>query len=108
MAAIVSAMGLFRTSESQMPLNHINKERNWVFGHVAPFAGRLAFERIQCTDGVRYVRILANDAVQRLEECNPDENGLCRLDDFVKSQEFARVEGQKKWAECFDSREGLI
>jgi hypothetical protein len=101
MAAIVSAMGLFEASASDMPLDHINKERAWKFGHIAPFAGRIVFERLACIDGIKRVRAFANDALLSMPMCKADVDGMCTLDDFVTSQHFARVGGQKKWKECF-------
>lgn len=103
MAAIVSAMGLFPTSLHDMPLHRVNTERLWKFGHIAPFSGRIAFERLVCEDGIKRVRVLANDALLNLEICGSDEHGMCTLDDFVASQRFARFDGQKKWEQCFAS-----
>lgn len=102
MAAIVSAMGLFAASEEDVPLHRLNTERPWRFGHIAPFAGRITIERLACADGVKRVRILANDALLNLEMCSDSEgDGMCTLDRFVASQRFARLEGQEKWKECF-------
>lgn len=88
MAAIVSAMGLFRgKDEADLPTDHIPRHRSWRFGNIAPFAGRLVIERLRCqrgetapnsfrasgawkrsadrpeSDATSYVRILANDAL---------------------------------------------
>lgn len=102
MAAIVSAMGLFAATEEDMPLQRLSPNRPWQFGKIAPFAGRIAFERLSCADGVKRVRALANDALLNLTMCKGlDEDGMCTLDDFVESQRFARFEGQEKWKECF-------
>lgn len=86
-----------------MPLDHVNEARQWKFGHIAPFAGRIAVERLICPDrGVdKYIRILANEALVKHLPCQSDNDGLCKLDDFVQSQKFARVDGQDKWKECF-------
>ncbi|KAK9897627.1 phytase [Cystobasidium minutum MCA 4210] len=103
MAAIVSAMGIFEANEEDLPLDHISPDREWKFGHIAPFAGRIAVERLKCghDENKRYIRIVANDALITKLPCQSDENRLCRLDDFVRSQKFARVDGQDKWKECF-------
>lgn len=103
MAAIVSAMGIFTSEVEDMPLSHVNEERQWKFGHIAPFAGRIAVERLICPDRGpdKYVRIIANEALVKGLSCQSDNDGMCKLDAFVKSQKFARVDGQDKWRECF-------
>ncbi|KAJ4416945.1 hypothetical protein N0V85_002062 [Neurospora sp. IMI 360204] len=90
------------------------KEREGVFkvGWAVPFAGRVYFEKMVCdgdNDGdgkidqgeeeQELVRILVNDRVLRLNGCEADELGRCRLDKFVESMEFARRGGD--WDKCF-------
>lgn len=101
MAAIVSAIGLFSNSVQDMPLDRVNEERAWKFGHIAPFAGRIVFERLACKDGRKKIRVLANDALLNMTMCGSDENDMCTLEAFVDSQRFSRIEGQEKWKECF-------
>jgi hypothetical protein len=47
-----------------------------------------------------YVRILVNDGVQPLQFCGGDEDGLCSLADFVKSQNFSRTNGNGRFYKC--------
>ena len=47
-----------------------------------------------------YVRIFVNDAKQPLEFCGADEDGMCKLDDFVNSQEYARNDGFGDFEGC--------
>lgn len=121
MAAIVSAMGLFNEESEGMPLHYRPEGRIWRFGHIAPFAGRMVVERLQCvkpppqlqqTDLLSkdqtawFVRIIVNDALQEVDFCGTGdpwetEHSLCHLDEFVASQSFARKEGQERWKECF-------
>lgn len=74
-----------------------------------PFAGRIYFEKMVCdADGdgkidedeekEELVRILVNDRVVRLNGCEADEMGRCRLDKFVESMDFARRGGE--WERC--------
>ena len=50
-----------------------------------------------------YVRILVNDAVQPLKFCGADDgNGMCELEAFVKSQAYARNNGDGDFEKCFD------
>lgn len=102
MAAIVSAMGLFGNDSQDLPLDHINESRAWKFGHIAPFAGRLAVERLDCVGYGKRVRVIVNEALVDIPFCKSDTYGTCGLDDFVESQRFARVDGQEKWKECFE------
>jgi len=85
-----------------------------VFSRIAPFAGRLVVERLQCRktggaqrtgdgkgEGEAYVRILVDNVVQQLGFCKGvTKVGLCKLEDFVESQVFARSNGDGKWALC--------
>ncbi|KAG2012915.1 hypothetical protein CC2G_009864 [Coprinopsis cinerea AmutBmut pab1-1] len=58
--------------------------------------------------GRNYVRVLVNDAVQPLEFCGGDGDGLCTLERFVDSQWYARKSGDGDWEKCFEGveREG--
>lgn len=64
MAAVVSAMGLFK-DESPPMASSLDPARQWVFSSIAPFGGRLVVERISCA-GALFVRVLANDRVLKL------------------------------------------
>jgi len=121
-ASIVSAIGLFRGPSytdngnangngdgTSLSTDKIDEKRAWVFSRIAPFAGRLVVERLQCRKstvegngkGEAYVRILADNAVQQLGFCKgATKAGLCKLEDFVESQVFARSNGDGKWALC--------
>ena len=47
-----------------------------------------------------YVRIFVNDARQPLDFCGADDNGMCKLQEFVRSQEYARNDGFGDFAAC--------
>ncbi|KAK1778575.1 histidine phosphatase superfamily [Copromyces sp. CBS 386.78] len=79
-------------------------------GWQVPFAGRVYFEKMVCdADGdgkideseeqEEVVRILVNDRVVKLQGCEADEEGRCRLGKFVESMAFARKGGD--WGMCF-------
>lgn len=103
--------------------------REWFVSRIVPFSGRMVVERMECglpTDDAAgyvpsvsgkgrqrkraedaedsvYVRILMNDAVQDLEFCGGvGEDGLCPLHAFVKSQAYARRNGEGDWEKCFE------
>lgn len=99
MISIYSAMGLFRPGQplsTTMP----NPRRTWLASKLVPFSARLVTERLGC-NGKQFVRILVNDALQPLEFCGGDQNGMCELEAFVKSQGFARSNGAGLFQECF-------
>lgn len=58
-------------------------------------------EKLRCGDDGEYIRILVNDAVQPLEFCGANEDGLCTLGAFVESQAYARNNGNGDWEKCF-------
>jgi hypothetical protein len=47
-----------------------------------------------------YVRIFVDDARQPLEFCGAGQDGMCKLQEFVKSQEYARKEGFGDFERC--------
>ena len=47
-----------------------------------------------------YVRIFVNDVRQPLHFCGAGEDGMCKLDDFVTSQEYARNDGFGDFERC--------
>ncbi|KAI0832856.1 phytase [Trametes gibbosa] len=104
MVAIFSAMGLFK---QRAPLNPTQPDaaRTFRVQRIVPFSGRMVVERLECPRSGRtssqYVRLLVNDAVQPLEFCGGDSNGLCKLDAFVASQAYARNDGEGDFEKCF-------
>ncbi|KAI0682711.1 phytase [Cytidiella melzeri] len=116
-AAIVSAIGLFRQPRPLDPTNPgPDSSRTWKASTIVPFSGRVVVERLVCTVTARTgpgvlglrkksvegkVRVLVQDEVQHLEFCEADEDGVCTLDAFVESQSFAREDGDGEFQECF-------
>ncbi|RDX55363.1 phytase [Lentinus brumalis] len=99
MAAIFSAMGLFRQSA---PLNATKPDphRTWRTEKIVPFSGRMVVERLSC-GGKAKVRVLVNDALMPLEFCGAGD-GVCTLDAFVESQSYARNNGNGDFEKCFE------
>jgi len=108
MIAIYSAMGLFNQSSPLDPTLP-DPNRTWITSLLTPFSARMVTERLSCESKAvhgrkssqTYVRILVDDAVQPLQFCGGDKDGLCTLDDFVKSQRYARDDGQGDFQKCF-------
>ena len=109
MIAIYAALGLFEQRRHLDP-TCLEPNRTWITSQLTPFSGRMVTERLNCSrkfqsTGSRpstHVRILVNDAVQPLEFCGGDQDGLCELGAFVKSQGYARNDGDGDFDECFD------
>ena len=69
------------------------------------FSFRMVTERMTCVrDGAEgeYVRILVNDEVQPLEFCGGAEDKICALEDFVRSQGYARRSGDGDFVKCYN------
>lgn len=113
MIAIFAAIGLFR--QPALDPARPDAGRTWRVGEMVPFSGRMIVERLQCegvldgADGAEgrgltdAVRILVNDRVQPLEFCGANEDGVCSLEAFVDSQEYARNNGNGDWEKCFET-----
>lgn len=113
MTSIYGAMGLYN-STGPLPVTHRATPREadgYSAAWTVPFAGRMYVEKMRCPaagTGRRddeeaaeeeLVRVLMNDRVVPLPNCEADALGRCRLGDFVRSLEFARSGG--RWDECF-------
>ncbi|KAI0823286.1 acid phosphatase [Trametes gibbosa] len=112
MVAVYAAMGLFKTSTPldprQLPAPDYPHSWTWVASRMVPFSARMVTERLTCVRESRgrvgegaYVRVLVNDEVQPLEFCGGKE-GLCELERFVESQEYARRSGSGDFGQCYD------
>ncbi|THH31094.1 hypothetical protein EUX98_g3091 [Antrodiella citrinella] len=99
MIAIYSAMGLFRQATPPDPTKP-SPTRNWRASSLVPFSGRMVVERLKC-GSTPSVRILVNQQVQPLEFCGGDKNGVCTVNAFVKSQAYARNNGNGDFEKCF-------
>ncbi|KAJ7618166.1 acid phosphatase [Mycena polygramma] len=100
MAAIYSAMGLFPQATPLDPTHPA--PRTWVASLLVPFSARMVVERLRCGTGTQFVRVFVNDALQPLDFCAGNKGtGICGLQAFVASQEYARSGGNGDWEMCF-------
>lgn len=128
MVAVFAAIGLFNQTNGPLDTTKITKDRTWIISEMVPFSGHMIVERLSCparpqslvaptrsrpiswwkwmTTGYdrqpqeEYVRIFVNDVIQPLEFCGAGEDGMCKLADFVKSQEYARNDGFGDFKRC--------
>ncbi|KAH9836797.1 histidine phosphatase superfamily [Rhodofomes roseus] len=119
MVAVYAAVGLFNVEEGEAPNpkkmpKHWDR-RVWRASRMVPFSARMIVERLECgrvraeeeqeelDDGWTFVRIFVNDALQPLEFCGAKtREGMCRLDAFVKSQGYARRDGDGDFEKCYN------
>ena len=99
MAAIYAALGLF-AQHAPLDPTAPDPRRTWITSELTPFSARMVVERLVCA-GTPHVRVLVNDALQPLEFCGGDRDGLCTLAEFVASQAYARGNGLGDFARCF-------
>jgi hypothetical protein len=101
MTGIFAAMGLYNTTAdlSKTSLQTTDETNGYSASSTVPFSSRVYFEKLSC-DGQseEMVRILVNDRVIPLQNCNADLLGMCTLTNWVESLSFARSGG--KWDQC--------
>lgn len=113
--AVFAAMGLFNQTNGPLDTTKITKHRTWITSKMVPFSGHVTVERLFCSaysprwwkwttrdeeEKEEYVRIFVNDARQPLHFCGADGDGMCKLEEFVRSQEYARNDGFGDFDAC--------
>ncbi|KAI0521351.1 histidine phosphatase superfamily [Xylaria bambusicola] len=103
MSGMFGALGLYNATE---PLSNTTKAspkktKGYAASWAVPFAARMYVEKMQC-DGVEeeFVRVLVNDRVIPLQNCDVDALGRCTLSKYVDSLSFARQGGH--WDKCYE------
>ncbi|KAE8268486.1 hypothetical protein A4X09_0g3842 [Tilletia walkeri] len=110
---IATAFGLFDGPALDASKSHAEQDpHNWYFSRIAPFQGKIVFERLQCQPGRSYVRVRANGAVQpatgayawckntaatELDQ-SMAQYGLCSLDSVKDT--LAWVNTDSDWKNC--------
>ncbi|OWZ53870.1 phytase [Cryptococcus neoformans c45] len=125
MLEVMAAAGVLKQPRP-LATTEVPARRTFILSRIVPFGARLIFERISCDTGYwepgsgtapeggeenikKYVRILLNDKIQRVahiacEQSAFAEHGLCEVDAFVESQQFATTNAS--WDICYNfSRE---
>ncbi|GAA6018012.1 hypothetical protein JCM10207_002740 [Rhodosporidiobolus poonsookiae] len=81
------ALGLWNTSNADLPTDRMPEDRQWKTAHTIPFLGHVALERLSCKGQDDHIRVLVNGAPQRLEGCQDGPGGSCEMGRF---EEFVR------------------
>ncbi|KAH8680859.1 histidine phosphatase superfamily [Xylariales sp. PMI_506] len=103
MLGIFAAMGLYNLTE---PLSNTTRQsprqtNGFSASWAVPFAARMYVEKLSCSDyEEELVRVLVNDRVIHLQNCDADKLGRCTVSKFVESLSFAREGGY--WDLCFE------
>lgn len=126
MIPMYSAMGLYNQTLSKTKFQTAADSGGFSLSWVVPFAARSYIERMTCcpeenapvdeeeeeedeqtsskrgddTSDLSYIRLIVNERVVPLPNCNSDELGRCRQKDFIeKTLALARSNGN--WQDCF-------
>ncbi|KUJ11549.1 phosphoglycerate mutase-like protein [Mollisia scopiformis] len=103
LGSIFAALGLYNSTAnlSNITLETTTQTNGYSAGWTVPFAARAYFEKMVCLSEVEeLVRVVINDRVVPLQNCDADSLGRCTLSKFVASQSF--VTGGGLWGQCFD------
>lgn len=102
MTGIFAALGLYNATAD---LTNTTRESATEAGGYSsswtvPFAARVYVEKMTCDGGSEeLVRVLVNDRVIPLQNCDADALGRCTVSNFVGSLSFASSGGD--WDQCF-------
>ena len=108
MVGVFSVIGLFNSSSQPLSPKHMDETREWVASKMVPFSARLVVEKVVCHGAIgrglqrEYVRTLVNDAVQPLRFCGGGDTGMCALEAFVDSQNYAREGAGEDFKKCYN------
>ncbi|KAI8629510.1 histidine phosphatase superfamily [Xylariaceae sp. FL1651] len=103
MSGVFGALGLYNTTE---PLSNSTKaspreSKGYGASWTVPFAARMYVEKMLCKGSEEeLVRVLVNDRVIPLQNCDADGLGRCTLSKYVDSLSFAREGGH--WDMCYE------
>ncbi|KAI0266664.1 phosphoglycerate mutase-like protein [Gloeopeniophorella convolvens] len=105
-SAIAVALNLTSLAASgPLPTTHIQKNRQWIVSHIAPFATTLVAQILSCpaSSEPTHVRWILNDAVVPLtgvRGCKADKNGLCEIGAYINGTQ-ARIAEVDYQFDCF-------
>jgi hypothetical protein len=102
MTGIFSAIGLYNATSplSNTSIETTAQTAGYSASWTVPFAARAYFEKMTCSGmEEELVRVIVNDRVIPLRNCDADKLGRCTLSHFVDSLTFAVNGG--KWDQCF-------
>jgi hypothetical protein len=108
MTSIFFALGLYDSLPSYGKDNDkdVQSGQGYSASTTVPFAARAYVEKMACGDSQEeLVRVVVNNRVVPLQNCDADGLGRCRLGKFVESLGFARKGG--KWEKCFEGNATL-
>ncbi|KAJ6491378.1 phytase [Mycena vitilis] len=108
--AVFNALGLYPTPK--LSTTHRKAKHSYRASKMMTFSTRMVIEKLVCDRSVRgrdasddYIRIMVNEVVQPLKFCGAHKSGpwkgLCKFDAFLKSQAYARHDGEGDWEKCF-------
>lgn len=108
--SVLTALNYTQVAGDYLDPTQMDSNRTFVLSHITPFAARLYFEVVECTNGTstsnstQYIRTILNDAVIPMNEaqgCPSSDNGLCPLSDFINYQQTYALEAANFNKTCF-------
>jgi hypothetical protein len=108
MTGILAALGALNSTKplSNTTLETPTQANGYSAAWTVPFAARVYFEKMTCggksrtgSPGEELIRVIVNDRVLPLQQCNGDKHGRCTLSSFINSLGFAKSGGL--WNQCF-------
>lgn len=104
LSSIFAALGLYNATAdlSNTTLETTTQTNGYSAAYTVPFGARAYFEKMVCATAPteELVRVVINDRVVPLQNCDADDLGRCTLSKFVASQTFVTDGGL--WNQCFD------
>jgi acid phosphatase len=98
-APMLTALDIITDTEP-LPTTHIAYSRKWRKSQVSPLGGRTILEVLSCgakpytstTDKSKFVRVIINDGVTALPDCDSGPGRSCSLEEFVERTRRKGVE----------------
>ncbi|KAI5301208.1 acid phosphatase pho5 [Ascosphaera atra] len=110
---LITALDIVTPDHDKLPRDRVVFDSKWQFGEIISMGGRMVFERLNCSetpmnDEGLYVRMVLNEGVIPLNECQGGPGYSCPLTNFIeiyqkKMPNFAEQCGlPKKYPQTFD------
>ncbi|KAG8679883.1 hypothetical protein FRC11_003190, partial [Ceratobasidium sp. 423] len=98
---ILVAMNLTQFKDEPLPWTHIPPNRKFQSSQAAPFATNMQIQLLSCENHPEpQLRVIINDgvvALDGLDNCPKDKDGMCPVDAFVAAQRESLAKADYEW-----------
>ncbi|CAE6441606.1 unnamed protein product [Rhizoctonia solani] len=98
---ILVAMNLTQFNDDPLPWTHIPAKRSFQSSQAAPFATNMQIQLLSCENRPEpQLRVIINDgvvALDGLDSCPKDKDGMCPVDAFVAAQRASLAKADYEW-----------